>query len=358
MIVRAHALLAGLPGLRQHNVKSVLQASAMLSNPPDFAPVRFSTRALPERDRLPMWREEFGRRLVRVDIEPLTDSSFCADATLRALPGLRTVTCAGSVAARYERTAAQAADGDPFITLFVNLGGKAVVSCRSREEELGRGDAVLVRHGRGSITASGGYLGVVIPRDALASRVDDVASAIMRPIPRCSAPLRLLTDYLHQLDGCSLTTPQLRQTVETHVHDLVALTVGGNRAGREVAMSAVAAARLGAARAHIAESFDEPELTVGAVAGRLGVSPRYLQILFETAGTTFTAYVNELRLQRALALLTEAPSKRRIVDIALEAGFSDLSHFNRLFRSRFGDTPSGVRTGTAPGGAREDTQRR
>jgi AraC-like DNA-binding protein len=33
----------------------------------------------------------------------------------------------------------------------------------------------------------------------------------------------------------------------------------------------------------------------------------------------------------------------RICDIALQAGFSDISHFNRLFRARFGDTPSGVR---------------
>jgi AraC-like DNA-binding protein len=35
--------------------------------------------------------------------------------------------------------------------------------------------------------------------------------------------------------------------------------------------------------------------------------------------------------------------RRRNADIAMEAGFSDVSHFNRLFRARFGDTPSGVR---------------
>jgi AraC-like DNA-binding protein len=70
----------------------------------------------------------------------------------------------------------------------------------------------------------------------------------------------------------------------------------------------------------------------------------YLHHLIEASGTSFTAHVNELRLQRAFALLTEAcDGTRRISDIALEAGFSDLSHFNRLFRSRFGDTPSGVR---------------
>ncbi len=76
----------------------------------------------------------------------------------------------------------------------------------------------------------------------------------------------------------------------------------------------------------------------------LRISPRYLQRLLETSGTSFTARVNELRLQRAFTLLTETrDGELRISDIALQVGFSDISHFNRLFRSRFGDTPRGVR---------------
>jgi AraC-like DNA-binding protein len=59
---------------------------------------------------------------------------------------------------------------------------------------------------------------------------------------------------------------------------------------------------------------------------------------------SFTEQVNELRLQRAYTLLTEArENKSRISDVALQAGFSDISHFNRLFLSRFGETPKGVR---------------
>jgi AraC-like DNA-binding protein len=61
-------------------------------------------------------------------------------------------------------------------------------------------------------------------------------------------------------------------------------------------------------------------------------------------GTSFTAYVTELRLQQALKLLTESErGVLRIADVALEAGFSDVSYFNRLFRSRFGDPPRDVR---------------
>jgi len=42
-------------------------------------------------------------------------------------------------------------------------------------------------------------------------------------------------------------------------------------------------------------------------------------------------------------LLTEKGEHKRISDVAQAAGFSDISHFNRLFRSRFGETPKGVR---------------
>jgi AraC-like DNA-binding protein len=102
------------------------------------------------------------------------------------------------------------------------------------------------------------------------------------------------------------------------------------------------AARLAAALDQIAASFQDPELSVATVARSQGISPRYLQRLMETSGTSFTARVTELRLQRAFALLGE-PGPGRISNIALEVGFSDISHFNRLFRARFGDTPRGVR---------------
>jgi AraC-like DNA-binding protein len=55
-----------------------------------------------------------------------------------------------------------------------------------------------------------------------------------------------------------------------------------------------------------------------------------------------------------------------IVDIAFAVGFGDVSHFNRMFRRYFGETPSGVRAAAtmrsrsdpatphcAPGGAAE-----
>jgi hypothetical protein len=38
--------------------------------------LRLSTSGLPERDRMPFWREEFGRKIVRIEIDPERDHPF------------------------------------------------------------------------------------------------------------------------------------------------------------------------------------------------------------------------------------------------------------------------------------------
>jgi AraC-like DNA-binding protein len=104
------------------------------------------------------------------------------------------------------------------------------------------------------------------------------------------------------------------------------------------------ATRLAAALDYIASHFSDPELSLAKVAQSLSISPRYLQRLLESSGTSFTEHVIELRLKHAFMLLTaEDLIDHHIRNIALQAGFSDISYFNRLFRSRFGYTPSDVR---------------
>ncbi|HMK68642.1 MAG TPA: helix-turn-helix transcriptional regulator, partial [Stellaceae bacterium] len=75
---------------------------------------------------------------------------------------------------------------------------------------------------------------------------------------------------------------------------------------------------------------------------------KQVQRTFERNGKTFTEFVREQRLLRASRLLTTpANGRRKIAEIALDAGFGDLSYFNRAFRDRFGMTPSEWRA--APG---------
>jgi AraC-like DNA-binding protein len=88
----------------------------------------------------------------------------------------------------------------------------------------------------------------------------------------------------------------------------------------------------------------DPKLTTPAVAARLGITPRYLRKLLEATGKSFSKHLMDKRLERAAALLRD-PQQRdtRIAAVAYACGFSDLSYFNRVFRRRYGLTPSRMR---------------
>jgi AraC-like DNA-binding protein len=313
----------------------------------DFTSLRFSTRGLPERMRVPMWREEFGRCIVHADIEPSSETPFLAEATLQVLQGLRTLALQGS-AMRFNRSKANVVDGDDSIGLIVCSPGRSQLSQRGQEIEFRAGDAIAVLHAEPVIVTytEGLQFGLSVPRDALTPRVRNVESLAMRPISRRTEALRLLMTYLKSaLKEDVLAAPKLREAVVTHIHDLVALAISECAPLGESNASAVVAARHSAALDHIAAHFQDPELSLELVARCQGISPRYLQHLMTSSGTSFTECVNELRLQRAFAFLIEPHgSTRRICDVALEVGFSDISHFNRLFRARFGVSPRGVRS--------------
>jgi AraC-like DNA-binding protein len=102
--------------------------------------------------------------------------------------------------------------------------------------------------------------------------------------------------------------------------------------------------RLHAIKADILAHLGARDLSLDGVARRQGISPIYVRKLFEEEDTSFTRFVLGQRLARARRLLSDPDlAGHTIATLALEAGFGDLSYFNRAFRRRFGCTPSQVR---------------
>jgi AraC-like DNA-binding protein len=159
-----------------------------------------------------------------------------------------------------------------------------------------------------------------------------------------SEVMQLLRPYIASVENGRTASVKNSSIIRTHILDLLALAATTPCAIGESSASAVAATRLAAALDYIDSHFSDPDLSLPKVARSLRISPRYLQRLLKSSGTCFRAHVIELRLKHAFTLLTAENSINvRICNIALQAGFYDASHFNRLFRSRFGDTPKGVR---------------
>jgi AraC-like DNA-binding protein len=158
--------------------------------------------------------------------------------------------------------------------------------------------------------------------------------------------LRLLDGYIQSLTSLDEPpSPELSPIIGGHLVDLVAAALGPTAEAAEIiAKRGVKAARLRAVIAEIARRFSEPDFDLDDIVSATGLSRRYIQQLLEETGRSFTERLAERRLERAFAMLTD-PRRLHlaIIDIALAAGFGDVSHFNRVFRRRFGDTPSGVR---------------
>ena len=164
----------------------------------------------------------------------------------------------------------------------------------------------------------------------------------MRSVARNNAALRLLMSYLKEMDR-AIEQPDLRNLFTTHVHDLVALIVGANRDGAAIADRGVAAARLAAIKADIIEHIGHDE-TLLDLATRHGLTPRSIQRLFERDGSTFSAFKLEQQVSCARRMLGDRRyAGLTIAAIAAAAGFGDLSYFHRVFRRRFGATPSDIR---------------
>ena len=193
-----------------------------------------------------------------------------------------------------------------------------------------------------AMIGSRGHRNLLVSCASLASRLKNIADLTANRIAADTDSLRLLIAYLNALPEAR--SARLQRAAVDHILDLTALVICPDHPADENSLSATVAARLELALAYLDKHFDFPGLTISTVAADQNISPRYLQRLIETTGSTFSERLSELRLQRALTLLTDArQTRKRIGEIALRSGFSDVSYFNRIFRKRFGETPRSVR---------------
>jgi AraC-like DNA-binding protein len=346
-----------LPGSRRSGVLGMHAFSHIPSStleilrgapPSGPGPIRISLEDVPERDRLGVYREFFGRSVFRMDMEPLADYPFEVDALLQTLPGLQLLT-GKRQGWRNRRTREMLADGADGYTFVLNLRGPYAVSTSQREIVLDDGDATFMSVAEPmSLThyPPGLLLALRFPRAPFASLVTGAEDCYLRRIPAGTEALRLLRDYVDiTWREQTMTSPDLQHLVVSHIYDLMALAIGATRDAAHIAEGrGLRAARLAAIKQEIARNLEQGDLSVAALAARHRCTERFVQRLFEMEGTTFTEYVLAQRLARAHRMLSDPRRDgEKISTVAYDCGFGDVSYFNRVFRRRYGIAPSDVR---------------
>ncbi len=308
---------------------------------------RFSTDEYRGADKVAAWRETFGQKIAKLDMEPIGDLPFRGEVHVRSFTDL-TIGSISSTPNRIARTPALIADGSDDVMLGIVLKGSAFVVQKGREGvTIGRGDAVVWSNsspGHSSYPEPLDFLAISIPRNVLIPDLLNADKVVLSVVPSQDPALRLLTSYVQSLQF-EETSQELASLASTHVRDLMAMTIGPTSDAAHIAANrGLGIARLRAIQVDVIANVANPALSIVALARRHGISPRMIRNLFRREETTFTSFLLERRLARAYGMLL-APrfAAHTISSIALDSGFGDISYFNKAFRRRYGATPSEMR---------------
>lgn len=86
------------------------------------------------------------------------------------------------------------------------------------------------------------------------------------------------------------------------------------------------------------ERFNDPELSLSAIADEFSYNAKYLSHVFrEAMGQTYSEYLRTLRVKYAISLFNEGLDS--VKNVALLSGFSDPLYFSNVFKKSLGISP-------------------
>lgn len=310
--------------------------------------MHFDTDHLRPAERTERVREEIGRRFIGVKIDRMARHPLRLDLSV-AMGATIVMSKAHVEGMAVDRDRQSLSDGDDDVTCWINAGVAARTDYDGDRRLLGARQAMLIGHGR---PARSWWLGshltlLRFPRHAFPD-IAAVERACGRPHAAGRPVLKLLRAYLRGVWQGAAGTGAVEPEAERNIIAMVgALAAASPEGMRRAAWPALGPARVAAMREVIARRAAEPGLRMRDVAAAVGLSERSAHLVLAQAGHTFTGILTEVRLQRVAAQLSRGGAGR-IIDAALDAGFGDVAHFNRLFRRRFGMTPGDMLRAGAP----------
>jgi AraC-like DNA-binding protein len=308
-----------------------------------------TTEHIAPAERIHYWEDYNRRALVGLSCTSYSEQGLLASQTNIELGALRLAAIAGNAHAveRSPQTVRSAPKDSVFATLL--LKGEAVFLHESGCLAATAGELFVYDTRRPYLfgfSSSMRQILVDVPRDVFAQACGGGGLPGPMLFGRGTAREGALVDALSsQLGGLTALRggPHDPADAEGAVLDLLR-RLAEERTGERPGPDAYRA-QLIVAENYIDRHLHDPCLGAAQVAGVMGISVRHLGRIFESTGRSPARHIVERRLAGARRELTGPGAREtRIADVAHRWGFSSQAHFARLFRSRFGLTPSEART--------------
>lgn len=223
------------------------------------------------------------------------------------------------------------------------MHGPLVVEQRQRRAESPEGDVIFATADSPltvELPKGGRFDCAYLPGHVLNMSRKQLATILMQPISATCLPLQLLITYAGYMLQQQRQNDSHADMMVQHFYQLLPVLVA------ELAADAARATlpdRLTAIKAAIAANLADSAFSVADVARQQGISTRAVQKLLQRAGTTFSRYLTDRRLDAAKDALMLREGNTPITQIAFDFGFDDPAYFSRVFRNRFGICPSSLR---------------
>lgn len=305
-----------------------------------------STEQAPPNRRRDWLCEVIGREYARVDVRPLPEQGLFNEMTIYAGRDIRLSSIRSNAILLEKPNRPSLPDSHDVYLAAVLLSGEYFLEQDGRQVSLKPGDMTIYDATRPhKIYCPGKFSKLIVSLPRLTTR------AFSPEIDRCAA-LRVAGDsgvgamavsYIRSFAAhAAELTDGAFAAMASHCADLIALSLlephEYRRAdrGREATLRRV--------KRFIESRLGDPRLDPAMAAQTLGLSSRYLNSLFEAEGLSLMRYVWARRLENCRRDLC-ADACGPIGEIAYRWGFSDLSHFSRAFRRRFGQSAREARAG-------------
>ncbi len=188
-----------------------------------------------------------------------------------------------------------------------------------------------------------------VSKAALSERVRQPDRFCARVIDATSGTANLFTTMVshaqNQIDGASMAAGE---TIGRQLLELLGLALEQENGVAHSSASSVRAAHLKRVDQFIRANLKHPDLSPDMIADGCGISKRYLHDLFKDVNGTVSQQIRDSRLIAARDRLS-AGQDITMAEISYRFGFSDQAQFSRLFKAKFGMTPSEHRQNTTAG---------
>lgn len=309
---------------------------------------RFSTAYQPASQRLEWLREVIGKQYANVEITPPDDTYLYNDMFIYPWQqGIR-LSPIYSNAITLERLPSEPENVTQDCYFVVLLtAGQYKIEQGGRESFLKPGEMTLydaTEPHRITIPQPFSKVLISVPRHLLNARIANVeqltASKLNTYDGIGAVSSRLIQSIVNELP--TLEHGAFQSLAEPTIDSLSYSLIGSQ--GRQTELSQSQSLSLWRVKQFIKHNLGNSELNATTIAAAVKLSPRYINKMFEQEQTSLMRFMTEQRIARCRHYLaSQLHNHLSITEIAMQAGFNNMSHFSRVFREQDGMTPRDYR---------------